>query len=317
MRRLLQAAFAAAALCAIGTPGSASADVLLSLGDSIGFGEQLFAGPSYGDRGFVGDYANYLGAQPGASRPTVTNLDIDGETSSSFTTGMNRVSPAGGYTNDVLQQLNLNYTNTSITQGQLLNSTLAANGQNISHVTISLGFNDIDGLASSPFYASATAAQQAVMLTNLLTSFAANEDSILTNLRSKLPSATIALIGVYNPFPGDPAIPPSKTFAPLVLAINGTIQAEAAKYKAAYVDTYSIFLGHEAAYTHITETAPFRDNVHPNDTGYALIAGQLETAVSTLAVVPELSPAMLLGVGSAAAGVLAFARRRLRRGPVA
>ena len=38
-------------------------------------------------------YANYLGSVYG-TRPNVINLGVDGETTSSFTTGMGRVPPA-------------------------------------------------------------------------------------------------------------------------------------------------------------------------------------------------------------------------------
>src|SRR4029077_16912590 len=78
----------------------------LSLGDSIAFGETVFmnnpalgpySDPSHGDRGFVAMYANYLGTVYGA-RPDVVNLGVDGETSSSFTSGIGRVPPGPGFT---------------------------------------------------------------------------------------------------------------------------------------------------------------------------------------------------------------------------
>ena len=86
----------------------------LSLGDSIGFGETVFmnnpacgsySDPSNGDRGFVAMYANSLASRYGY-RPNVINLAVDGETSSTFTTGVGRVPPGAGFTDASLAELN-------------------------------------------------------------------------------------------------------------------------------------------------------------------------------------------------------------------
>lgn len=49
--------------------------VYIALGDSITFGEtDLQYIPSFGDRGYVGLYADYLASVNGGDRPTVINL---------------------------------------------------------------------------------------------------------------------------------------------------------------------------------------------------------------------------------------------------
>ena len=131
----------------------------LSLGDSIGFGETVFmnnpalgpySDPSNGDRGFVSMYANYLGSVYG-TRPNVINLAVDGETSSSFTSGVGRVPPGPGFTDASLAELNTNYTGANPpTQAFLLASTIAseaAAGHIIGNISISLGSNDLFYLA--------------------------------------------------------------------------------------------------------------------------------------------------------------------------
>src|SRR5579864_3164681 len=89
---------------------------------------------------------------------------------------------------------------------------------------------------------------------------------------------------------------------PAVLALNKVIEAEASAFGAHYVDTYTPFLGHEAQYTYIGQLdvsgAP---NVHPNATGYGVIAAQIEA-------VPE--PGSLFVFGGGLIGLIVFHRQR-------
>ena len=72
----------------------------IAIGDSVAFGETNFTGdPSYGDRGYVLPYSNYLTAQNQDRPPIVINLGVDGETTSTFFNGgpnPTNTSPAPG-----------------------------------------------------------------------------------------------------------------------------------------------------------------------------------------------------------------------------
>jgi hypothetical protein len=95
-----------------------STQTYLSLGDSLAFGETdsmnppslaPYSDPSDGKRGFVAMYADYLGSRYG-TRPDVINLSVDGEATTSFTTGVGRVPPGAGFTDAEIAELNLHYT---------------------------------------------------------------------------------------------------------------------------------------------------------------------------------------------------------------
>src|SRR4051812_12723882 len=92
---------AAALLAALAPSPAAAGPILLVVGDSSAFGEtDRSRDPSNGDRGYVAPFADYLGAaRYGGQRPAVLNLAIDGETSSSYSSGTGRVSPDGLFNN--------------------------------------------------------------------------------------------------------------------------------------------------------------------------------------------------------------------------
>jgi lysophospholipase L1-like esterase len=272
----------------------------IALGDSMAFGETDFTkNPSYGDRGYVGLYADSLAAGNGGVRPHVINLGVDAETSGTFFNG----GPPGDGTlsGRPAPQLNLNYPTPAPTQNALLLSTIAgekAAGHAITHVTVQLGANDLLAAVNAPgFFALAPAQQQAVV-GQTLAGVQANDAALLTELKTHLPHAVIDLIGYHNPFNVDPTSPIGKLADPAIKALNSLIAAEAAAFHANYVDTYTPFLGHELAYTYIAS-----GNVHPNAAGYAVVAAQIEA-------VPEPSTCLLFGAG--AIGWLASARRMKR-----
>ena len=108
--------------------------------------------------------------------------------------------------------------------------------------------------------------------------------SVLTQVRSLLPAASLSLLGYFNPFPADPASPAAPIFNAGGVHLNGIIKDLAAQFGASFVDTATPFLGHEAQYTYLDEmphgssvggafggTLPI-GNVHPNAEGYAAIA---------------------------------------------
>ena len=82
--------------------------LIVALGDSLAFGEYRFQdNPSNGDRGYVGPYADYLAQFNGGVRPTVINLGVDGETTTTFLNG--GPSGPGPVPGEPAYSLNTNY----------------------------------------------------------------------------------------------------------------------------------------------------------------------------------------------------------------
>ena len=295
--------------------------VYVALGDSITFGEtDLRYIPSFGDRGYVGDFADVLASRRGGNRPDVVNLAIDGETAASFMSGVGRTPPVVGRTDAILAAQNLNYDpDALVAQSALFASTVAsrrADGDRIDTVSITLGFNELAALAVLP------EAEALAMVDATLTAYRDNYEAVLGQVRSLLPEAHLYLLNYYNPFPADPAMNTADAvFAAGGPRLNAIIEDLAAEFGASYVDTFTPFVGREAEYTFIDEFPagsivpephPFGPgiapigNVHPNATGYRVIASQL-------AAVPEPSSLALLGTGAAFVIGSIWSRSRRRR----
>ena len=313
--RTLATFFATTAMiAALAAPRTATAGkmVVLSLGDSIGFGETTFTNnPSNGDRGYVSLYADSLTAANGGIRPNVVNLAVDGETTTSFRTGTGRVAPAAGFTDTSLARLNSNYTSDpTITQDTQLATTIAqqkAAGNTIGAVTISLGSNDLFALAQTPGFMALSANQQGAKLLQTFAAVQANYTSLLTEVHASLPNATVSLVGTYNPFVAAPGSP----FAPIagvaIAGMNQLIANVAANNGVHYIDTTSVFAGHESAFTHILDAPAGTYNVHPNGLGYAALGLQ----VSGVNAVPE--PTTLAILGTMGLGLLVSRQYRRTR----
>lgn len=318
----LRAALTGAALaagCALIEP-AAAASAYIALGDSITFGEtDLLYLPSLGDRGYVAGYADALAARRGGVRPEVINLAIDGETASSFVTGVGRTPPVVGRTDVPLALQNLHYSAANLVpQGSLFASTVAAQvarGNSIDTVTITLGFNELGALAALP---PATALAQ---IPQTLAAYRTNYSAVLTQVRSLLPNTNLSLLGYYNPFPANPNNPAAPIFNAGGVELNNIIRSLAGQYGASFVDTAGPFVGHEAEYTYLDEMPAGSTvqgtfggvlpigNVHPNARGYEVIAAQ----VSAVAAIPEPSSWAMLLAGLAAIGWLARGRQARRR----
>ncbi|MEO6809651.1 MAG: SGNH/GDSL hydrolase family protein [Isosphaeraceae bacterium] len=282
----------------------------IAVGDSLAFGETDFTNnPSNGDRGYVAPFADHL-AQFYGGRPTVINLGLDSETSTTFfnggTPGDGTVPGMPGYVQ------NTNYSNPfppGTTQHGMLFSIIndqKAAGNTIDAVSIQLGGNDLFVLARSPgFFDTLTPAEQQAAVGQTLATIQQNNFALLTELRQALPQTDIVMMGYLDPFapfrndPSSPLFPIAQASAGAIPALNQINAGLATQFNAHYIDTYSLFVGNELTDTSIADGG----NVHPNAAGYALIAGAMQA-------VPE--PASLALVLIGAMGVPGLARRRSR-----
>jgi lysophospholipase L1-like esterase len=303
MMRLNRIALAAVGAFTITLVQPAAAGVVetyLALGDSMAFGETDFThNPSNGDRGYVGLYADYLGALNGGVRPNVINLGVDAETSTTFFQG----GPQGNGTLSGFPapQLNTNYPNSFPTQNALMLQTIAseqAAGHVIRTVSVQLGANDMFVVVNQPNFFSLTPAQQQALIGQAFATLQTNYTNLLLELKSLLPQANLILLDYHNPFNAAPNTPIGMVADPVIQALSSLIAGEASAFGARFVDIYKPFLGNELA-----DTLIVTGNVHPNAQGYQLIVTQLEAA-------PEPSSLFLMGTGLA--GGLLIMRRRHR-----
>ena len=321
MRRIL---LTATFLCLTLAQAAQAAPTYIALGDSITFGEtDLNYVQSFGDRGYVSQFADTLASRNGGARPNVFNLAIDGETAASFTSNAGRTPPVMGRGDGPLQLQNLNYGDANtLSQSKLFANTVAAQtaaGNTIEAVTITLGFNELAALAPMQNTPAAQAAAVAA-IPAALAAYRANYAGVLDQVRSLAPDADLALLGYFNPFPADPASPAAPIFNAGGTQLNGVIQGLAAQYGATYVDTAAPFVGNEARFTFQAAQPAGSSvgggfggvlpvgNVHPNALGYDVIAAQVAAATSGATAVPEPSALALLGTGVAFA--LGMVRRR-------
>ena len=309
MRRTIVASAAILAMTFLAQSARGGTKTLLSIGDSVAFGETTFtANPSDGDRGFVADYANKMASMAGGSRPIVTNLGIDGETSSSFLTGNGRVLSIPGTTDATVQSFNTNYASSAgVAQNQAFQQAIAmakAAGNDVGTVTISLGANDLFKLAANPSFQSATPAVQHQMLGSTLNQVGSTYAVLLAEVHTLAPNAKVFAVGNYNPFPADPSNPLNAFAKQAIMGLDTTIKSVAGSWGATYVDTYTPFFGNEAKFTYMNIMS---GNVHPNALGYQAISDAIAGANS----VPEPSTIAVLGLGFV--GLVAGTRRRSRR----
>ncbi len=277
-------------LLALGLSVVASAQsTYLALGDSVAFGFQPVAGnpfgnaPANGDMGYVSILADALGA--GGTRPTVKNLAIPAESSTSFRDLSNVY--RGGNTNYGLNP----FAPRPITQYDFALEVIA--GGNVDNVSFALGANDVLSLLTPGFLA-LTDAQRQAQVDAARATFRTNTAAILTGLTAALPSAKLYMPGYYNPYPA--GSPLGSIGADVVQQLNTDIQGLAATYGGRYIDFYSPIVGKELLLTHIGE-----GDIHPNDAGYAALGRAAVQAV------PEPASMAALGLGA-----LAMLRRRRR-----
>lgn len=257
----------AIALFCVATPSLAAEKVYLSLGDSLAFGYTTVAtstDPSFGDRGYVAPYADWLSTQNGGVRPKVVNLGITGESTGGFFDTSN---PA--------RAVNLTYGGAAISQSAKMAQVVgeeAALGNTIETVSVALGANDIFSVVLQPGFIDLPGAQQLGAIFAALDMALANYTLAMSQVRSLLPTADLIIMGQYNPFTIVPESP-AQAFAPLIVgALNQINTNVAAAFGGRYIDTLSLFAGNETAYTWITTDGPVGSNPHPTPAGYGAMA---------------------------------------------
>jgi lysophospholipase L1-like esterase len=238
---------------------------LLGLGDSLTFGYQpwrfIFDAASFRS-GFVDDLAVYLSPL----RPDIraVNYGCPAETTESFL--------AGGCTYNRFLPLHDDYPADTPQLDQAL-AFLTAHPGEVSPIVLSIGANDLNGLAGS---CARNAGCVAAGLPVLLGRVRANLETILSALDGAAPAATVVLLAYYDPYAAaEPA-----SLGP-VQALNATIAAAAAAHDDLVADAFTPF--------NVTPPQPERlcaltfacalvPDIHPTDEGYLAIALQFYLA---------------------------------------
>jgi lysophospholipase L1-like esterase len=243
-----------------------SVKTYIALGDSIAFGYSNGPVlPSNGDRGYVGLYADYLASEFDGKRPTVINLAVYGETTTSFFEG---VDPSWPYREATA---NTNYASEAETQAAKFLATVAsaeAARNQVKVVSFALGANDAFALVTNPAFFFATPEEQFVLLEQMFAEIEANYIAALDMIREELPHAKLLLPNYYNAFDNPFADPAAYAiFEYVALRHDAIVRGLAADYKGKVVDIYSVFQGHALEYTNIA-----LGNIHPTSLGYEVIA---------------------------------------------
>ena len=263
--------------CVLSSVAVAHADsYYLALGDSVAFGYEKTQPliPSNGDRGYVKPLANALGALTGV-RPTVLNLALVSETSTSFAD-----------TSNIGSLLNSNYpVSGRMSQQAFAGAKISSLGGQIGTVSFAIGANDYLNL-------SATDQSDPAILAQAFANIQTRYTSVLSTVRAGLPSATLILPGYYNPYA--PGTAPHDRAASALTTLNALVQGYAAQFNGRYVDFYTPIEGNQA-------TLLGTGDIHPNDEGYAVLGRAAVQAV------PEPNALVALGFGA-----IALARRQRR-----
>ena len=149
----------------------------------------------------------------------------------------------------------------------------------------SLWANDLQYLAATPAFQTASPASQQAMVGALISTIQSNYVTVLSELKTLAPEAKILLPGDHNPYA--PLGSSYALFGEAIKALDNVIAADAAAFGAKYVDLLTPFVGNELALTNIGSGDP-----HPNQAGYAVIAQQLDAAA-----VPEPSSVLVFSAG--------------------
>ncbi len=240
----------------------------MALGDSLGWGYQpndLNRGP--GDKGYVRAVAGWIGTRQGGVRPRLINLSVPGETAASFFD-----------TTQVGAFLNSNYPligrrSQAQTFGERVTAETAA-GRTVTHVTYSLGGNDLLGLLNGSFLALPFDEQQR-RTDAAITAADSQVGQALTLVRQRLPGATLAIPGYYNCYGAFPGSPEDRISQYAIPRLNAMLQRRATEFGGVFAPVYAVFVGRELTFTWIGQ-----NDVHCRDAGYAAMGQRVVFALS-------------------------------------
>jgi len=155
---------------------------------------------------------------------------------------------------------------------------------NVEIISIDIGGNDLLSLVTggSPCLSDPTAAACQERFTQMLDTLSDNLDEAVGRLREAAPKADIVIVTLYSPLSGSGG-PLELPAAIAVQQMNGVMRgvAGAREFEAKLADVYDLFAGRSAQLV-------AGDNLHPNDSGHAVIAAALLAAIENREVVlPE------------------------------
>jgi lysophospholipase L1-like esterase len=273
----------------------------VALGDALAFGQSSpTPQASFGDQGYVQQFASFLGTKNNGIVPNVINLALPGETSSSFFT------PDGSASRNAGAAANLNYGGDSaLSQTSFLAGVAAAEhaaGRTITTVTFALGLGDYLSLTGSSGFSQMTHAQQQASVQQLLTSIQSNYVSALNQIHGVLPNANLYLLNYYNPYASlGPNNINNQLFTTFVNGQNQIIHSLAPQYNANIVDLLSTLSANPANFNSSGPGFPF-----PTAAGYTAIGN----TVDSVANAPEPGSLSLLALGTVGIAGTNWLRRR-------
>jgi len=156
----------------------------------------------------------------------------------------------------------------------------AVDGNEVAVITVDIGANDFIPLVQggSPCLPNPLSSSCQEAAESALTTFQSNFADIMSRLRAAAGSdAPIVALGLYNPLSGTGG-PFDAVGDTAVALFNGAVAATAADpdVQAGLADVLPLFRDRGAQLTHIAELPP---DVHPNDSGYYLMAQAVVVAL--------------------------------------
>ncbi len=160
---------------------------------------------------------------------------------------------------------------TMLRSGQLDNAIDFGSGQEVEHVTINVGANDLLGhLASTACADDVEAPSCASRIEASLASYATNIDEIFDRVTGAFPDATVVFLQAYNPFSlgfEDQVAFEAQSNAKLI-DLNAIAAEAATRYQILIADGFSPMRGTTTKTTHMTSIDP---DIHPNELGYDIL----------------------------------------------